>query len=137
MRSMQVERLALYRAHMRKNRKVFLQSDLSRQLKWLPGSCVIRVGVTFWCFGAGALTALQWMIQLGVSCRHDVACLTDDAKPSGILCLNYSTSRNNDNLYGCANGINDAKYAYNNVQEYDLTWYYRFNAKWHTATETW
>jgi hypothetical protein len=28
---------------------------------------------------------------------------------------------NNDNLYGCANGINDAKYAYNNLQEYDLT----------------
>jgi hypothetical protein len=44
---------------------------------------------------------------------------------------------NNDNLYGCANGINDAKYAYNNLQEYDLTWYHKFKAKWHTGTETW
>ena len=89
----------------------------------------------------GAIASLrlnkQWMIQMGVSCSHDVACWTDDAKPSGIVCLNYSTSSNNDNLYGCANGINDAKYAYNNLQEYDLTWYHKFNAKWHTATETW
>jgi Putative beta-barrel porin-2, OmpL-like. bbp2 len=89
----------------------------------------------------GAIASLrrnkQWMIQLGVSCSHDVACWTDDAKPSGILCLNYSTSSNNDNLYGCANTINDAKYAYNNLQEYDLTWYHKFNAKWHMATETW
>jgi hypothetical protein len=89
----------------------------------------------------GAIASLrlnkQWMIQLGVSCSHDVACWTDDAKASGILCLNYSTSSNNDNFYGCANGINDAKYAYNNLQEYDLTWYHKFNAKWHMATETW
>jgi hypothetical protein len=89
----------------------------------------------------GAIASLrlnkQWMIQLGISCSHDVACWTDDVKPSGIVCLNYSTSSNNDSLYGCANGINDAKYAYNNLQEYDLTWYHKFNAKWHMATETW
>jgi hypothetical protein len=89
----------------------------------------------------GAIASLklnkQWMIQMGVSCSHDVACWTDDAKASGIVCLNYSTSSNNDNLYGCANGINDAKYAYNNLQEYDLTWYHKFSAKWHVATETW
>src|SRR6185437_11387400 len=36
-----------------------------------------------------------------------------------------------------ANGVNDGKYAYNNLQHYDLTWYHRFNAKWHTATEAW
>ncbi|HXS12826.1 MAG TPA: outer membrane beta-barrel protein [Acidobacteriaceae bacterium] len=36
-----------------------------------------------------------------------------------------------------ANGVNDGKYAYNNQQHYDLTWYHRFNAKWHTATEAW
>jgi hypothetical protein len=34
-------------------------------------------------------------------------------------------------------GINDGKYAYNNLQHYDATWYHRFNAKWHTATEAW
>jgi Putative beta-barrel porin-2, OmpL-like. bbp2 len=62
----------------------------------------------------------QWIVQFGVSCSHDVACWTDDAKASGIFCLNYSTASNNDNFYGCANGINDGKYAYNNLQDYDF-----------------
>jgi putative OmpL-like beta-barrel porin-2 len=79
----------------------------------------------------------QWMVQLGMSAGHDVAPWTADRKPSLIFCLNYSTARNNDNFYGCANGINDGKYAYNNLQDYDFTWYHKFNSKWHTATETW
>ena len=79
----------------------------------------------------------QWMVQFGVSGGHDVALWTDDAKPSGIFCLNYSTASNRDNFYGCANGINDGKYAYNNLQHYDFTWYHKFNSKWHMATEAW
>jgi hypothetical protein len=79
----------------------------------------------------------QWLVQLGVSAGHDVAIWSDDRKASGIACLNYSTASNHDNFYACANGINDGKYAYNNLQDYDATWYHRFNAKWHTATEGW
>jgi hypothetical protein len=79
----------------------------------------------------------QWMLQVGLSCSHDVACWTPDATPSAIFCLNYSTASNNDNFYGCANGINSGKYAYNNLQDYDFTWYHKFNAKWHMGTETW
>jgi Putative beta-barrel porin-2, OmpL-like. bbp2 len=79
----------------------------------------------------------QWIVQLGLSGGHDVALWTPDAKPSAIFCLNYSTKSNNDNFYGCANGINDGKYAYNNLQDYDFTWYHKFNDKWHMATETW
>jgi hypothetical protein len=79
----------------------------------------------------------QWIVQLGVSAGHDVALWSDDAKASAIFCLNYSTASNNDNFYGCANGINDGKYAYNNLQDYDFTWYHKFNSKWHTATEAW
>jgi Putative beta-barrel porin-2, OmpL-like. bbp2 len=79
----------------------------------------------------------QWIVQFGVSAGHDVALWSDDAKASGIFCLNYSTASNNDNFYGCANGINDGKYAYNNLQDYDFTWYHKFNSKWHTATEAW
>ncbi|WP_263410422.1 porin [Terriglobus tenax] len=79
----------------------------------------------------------QWMVQLGVSASHDVAPWSDDRKPSAIACLNYSTKSNHDNFYACANGINDGKYAYNNLQHYDATWYHRFNAKWHMATEAW
>jgi hypothetical protein len=79
----------------------------------------------------------QWMVQLGLSGGHDVALWTSDATPSVIFCLNYSTASNNNNFYGCANGINDGKYRYNNLQDYDFTWYHKFNAKWHTATEAW
>jgi hypothetical protein len=79
----------------------------------------------------------QWIVQLGLSAGHDVAPWSVDAKPSGIFCLNYSTKSNNDNFYGCANGINDGKYAYNNLQDYDFTWYHKFNSKWHSATEVW
>ncbi len=43
--------------------------------------------------------------------------------------MNYSTASNRDNFYGCANGINDGKYAYNNLQDYDFTWYHKFNSK--------
>jgi Putative beta-barrel porin-2, OmpL-like. bbp2 len=79
----------------------------------------------------------QWIVQLGVSAGHDVALWSDDAKASAIFCLNYSTASNNDNFYGCANGINNGKYAYNNLQDYDFTWYHKFNSKWHSATEAW
>jgi hypothetical protein len=79
----------------------------------------------------------QWIVQLGVSGGHDVALWSDDAKASAIFCLNYSTASNNNNFYGCANGINNGKYAYNNLQDYDFTWYHKFNSKWHSATEAW
>ncbi len=79
----------------------------------------------------------QWLVQVGFSAGHDVAPWTTDRKPTGHLCLNYSTASNNDNFYGCANGINDGKYAYNNLQHYDLTWYHKFNKSWHSATEAW
>ncbi|RXH54545.1 outer membrane beta-barrel protein [Granulicella sibirica] len=79
----------------------------------------------------------QWMVQLGISAGHDVAPWSDDRKPSAIACLDYSTASNHDNVYVCANGINDGKYAYNNLQHYDATWYHKFNAKWHMATESW
>jgi hypothetical protein len=79
----------------------------------------------------------QWLVQLGITAGHDVAVWTDDAKPSGTACLSYTTKSVNDNIYLCANGINDAKYAYNNLQQYDATWYHKFSKKVHMATETW
>lgn len=89
----------------------------------------------------GALATLkltpQWIVQLGISAGHDVAPWTEDRKASGIACLDYSTKTNHDNLYMCAHGINDGRYAYNNVQHYDLTWNRRLNARWNTSTEVW
>ena len=79
----------------------------------------------------------QWLVQLGITGGHDVALWTPDAKPSGTACLNYTTKSVNDNIYACANGINDGKYAYNNLQQYDATWYHKFSKSWHMATESW
>ena len=78
----------------------------------------------------------QWLVQGGLTGSHDVALWTKDAKPSATVCVSYTTKTVNDNLYLCANGINDGKYAYNNVQQYDATWYHKFSKNWHSATES-
>ena len=79
----------------------------------------------------------RWLVQLGITAGQDVAPWTPDAKPSGTGCLSYTTASVNDNLYLCANGINDGKYAYNNLQQYDATWYHKFSKTVHMATESW
>ena len=75
------------------------------------------------------------VVQLGVTGGHDVAPWAAGAKPSFTGCTSLTTKSVNDNFYLCANGINDAKYAYNNVQMYDATWYHKINKSWHTAIE--
>lgn len=50
-------------------------------------------------------------------------------------CVNWTSDSGNDNFYPCINGINDGKYAYNNLQMLVATWYHKFNSKWHMATE--
>lgn len=87
----------------------------------------------------GVLATLQlnnkWTVQAGMSGSHDVALWTADAKPSFMGCISYTTTSVNNNFYLCANGINDGKYAFNNVQMYDGTWYHKFSKTIHTATE--
>ena len=78
----------------------------------------------------------QWMIQAGITASHDVApWIKPDAQPSADFCLDYTTKSADNNFYLCANGINDGRYAFNNLQQYDGTWYHKFNKNWHTATE--
>jgi hypothetical protein len=77
----------------------------------------------------------RWLVQAGITGGHDVALWTSDAKPSATVCVSHTTSSVNDNVYLCANGINDGKYAYNNLQQYDGTWYHKFSRTWHMATE--
>jgi hypothetical protein len=79
----------------------------------------------------------QWLVQAGITAGHDVALWTPDARPSATACISYTTHSVNDNLYVCANGINSGKYAYNNLQQYDSTWYHKFSKSVHLATETW
>jgi len=79
----------------------------------------------------------RWLVQLGLTAGHDVAPWTKDARPSATACLSYTFNQGNDNLYPCLNGLNNGKYAYNNLQMFDTTWYHKFNATWHLATEAW
>jgi Putative beta-barrel porin-2, OmpL-like. bbp2 len=77
----------------------------------------------------------QWTVQGEISASHDVAIWTPDAKPSFTGCVDHTTRSVNDDFYVCANGINNGTYAYNNLQQYDGTWYHKFNKSWHMATE--
>ncbi|HEX4320920.1 MAG TPA: outer membrane beta-barrel protein [Acidobacteriaceae bacterium] len=79
----------------------------------------------------------QWLVQIGLAGGHDVALWTPDAKPSLTACVDYTSPSVNDNFYLCANGVNDAKYAFNNIQQYDATWYHRFTKTFHMASEAW
>jgi hypothetical protein len=79
----------------------------------------------------------RWLLQLGLTAGHDVAPWTSDAKPSGTACVSFTSQSVNDNIYACANGINDGKYAYDNLQQYDVTWYHKFSKTIHIATEAW
>ncbi len=79
----------------------------------------------------------HWLYQIGLSAGNDVAPWTKDAKATVNTCLSYTWREGSSNLYGCANAINDGRYAYNNLQAYYLTYYHKFDARWHQATEAW
>lgn len=79
----------------------------------------------------------HWTIQTGLSPGDDTMPWTIDAKLTGTVCIQYLWRNGGDNLYTCANAINDGKYAYNNLNAYYETWYHKINAHWHTDTETW
>lgn len=77
----------------------------------------------------------EWLFNVGISAGNDIAPWASGAKPSLTACVNYTFNEGNDALYPCASGINDGKYAYNNVQLFVTTWYHKFNKSWHMATE--
>jgi hypothetical protein len=79
----------------------------------------------------------HWLVQAGISAGNDVALWTPDAQPTGTACADYTWHKDGDSLYTCINSLNGGKYAYNNVQSFYETWYHKFNARWHTDTETW
>ncbi|MGI8771123.1 MAG: outer membrane beta-barrel protein [Acidobacteriaceae bacterium] len=79
----------------------------------------------------------RWLIQAGITAGNDVAPWAAGAKPSTVACADYTTRSVNDNVYLCANGINSGEYAYDNVQQYDVTWYHRWSKTLHTASEGW
>jgi hypothetical protein len=97
---------------------------------------------TFDCYtqtGANVTVKLSnhWTVQGGISAGCDVMPWTSDAKVTGNTCIIYTWSNGGNAVNGCANSLNDSKYAYNNLAAYYLTWYHKINANWHTDTEGW
>jgi hypothetical protein len=79
----------------------------------------------------------HWLLQTGFSGGNDVAPWTSDATPTGTACVDFTWRKGGSALYTCANSFNKGRYAYNNLQSYFETYYYKINPKWHTDTETW
>ena len=116
--------------------------DIEAQLAPNNYTYTHSITYTFDCYtqtGINVSTMLSkhWLWQIGFSAGCDAMPWTDDARPTVNTCLGYYYHEGMDNIYGCANSINNNKYAYNNLAAYYLTWYHKFNEKWHTDTESW
>jgi hypothetical protein len=80
----------------------------------------------------------HWTTQFGLSGGCEAAPWSVAAKLTGNACLGYSWANGGDNLYVCANSLNDGKYNYNNLAAYYATWYHKFGqSPWHMAWESW
>jgi hypothetical protein len=80
----------------------------------------------------------HWTVQAGLSGGCEAAPWAPNAKVTGNVCAAYSWSEGGDEIYVCANSLNDSKYEYNNLAAYYATWYHKFGqSKWHMAWETW
>jgi hypothetical protein len=80
----------------------------------------------------------NWTVQLEFSGGNDVAFWdTRNVKPTPAFCVQWLSDSMNDDIYPCINGINDGKYAYNNLQHMVFTWYHKFaGTQWNMATES-
>jgi hypothetical protein len=57
------------------------------------------------------------------------------AMPTGTLGVRWTSDSGNDDVNVVANGINNGTWGYNNLQWYGLTYYHKFNDRWHISFE--
>jgi hypothetical protein len=79
----------------------------------------------------------HFSFQAGISPGCDTAAWKPSAQWTGNFCEQFEWRMAQDNLYFCQNSINKGDYGYNNLAAYYVTWYHKFNEKWHTASESW
>jgi hypothetical protein len=80
----------------------------------------------------------HWTTQFGISGGCEASPWSPVAKLTANVCVGYTWSNGGDNIYLCANSLNDGKYSYNNLAAYYATWYHKFHeSNWHMAWETW
>jgi putative OmpL-like beta-barrel porin-2 len=92
----------------------------------------------------GIVTSTQldknWIVQLGLVNGTDTSIANTHAQdpgvqPTGVFCVRWSSTDSKDSWNGCANGINNGVWGYNNLQWLGFTYYHKFNDQWHLATE--
>ena len=80
----------------------------------------------------------SWMVQAGISAGPDIAPWAKAAIPTGSLLLRWQSHSNKDMLYGGCNSINNGQFRlygeHDNLQQFNLTWFHRFNRRFHVAT---
>ena len=80
----------------------------------------------------------NWQIQAELSAGNDVApWVKSERHLTPAACVTWTSDSGNDNIYPCMNGLNDSQWRWNNVQHAVITWYHKFDAKWHMDTEVW
>ena len=84
----------------------------------------------------------NWMVQIGLLDGTETALWVSRKQdpgnqPSLEACIRYTTDTSHDNLYVCADGINNGTWGYNNLQWYGFTYYHKFNEQWHISWEFW
>jgi hypothetical protein len=84
----------------------------------------------------------KWMVQIGLVDGTEVALWVPGRKdpgkqPSLETCVRWTSDTAYDNVYVCANGINNGTWGYNNLQWYGFTYYHKFNENWHISWEAW
>jgi len=81
-----------------------------------------------------------WQVQFGVAAGNDVTPWeTQDpgTEPTYTAMFQYQSPNNKFSFYGGGNAINDAKWGFNNIQQYVGTFTYKFNDKIWTSHESW
>lgn len=79
----------------------------------------------------------NWSIQLGLTGGNDTFPGTQGSRLSPLLCAQWIDDSNSDSLYGCANTMNGANYAYNNINQWVATWSHRFTQALNNQFEVW
>jgi hypothetical protein len=57
-------------------------------------------------------------------------------QPTLTACVRYDWDDGHNDTNICANGINDGRWGYNNLQWYGATYYHKWNDQWHVAMES-
>ena len=80
----------------------------------------------------------NWQLQGELSGGNDIAPWDKNERHlTPALCAIWTSDSGKDNIYPCMNGLNDGNWRWNNIQHAVVTWYHKFNSKWHMDTEVW